>query len=164
MGIYASNRNFGFGQKMEFAGKQALKSYYGGGHHASTATHSLRFTHFAAWAKQQGIRDAQKIDQGILEAYAGHLAQAVKNSELGHAYAQNLLSTVNVTLAAMRGNDALKISPSKAVGVRSNTRTETPGGIDRTATTMAISQLQAAGLFRAAAVALLARAFGVRQR
>lgn len=164
MGMYASSRNFGYGQKMEFAGKQALRSYYGGGHHASVATHSTRFGHFAAWTKEQGIRDAQKVDQAVLDAYGKYLRGAVKNGGMGVAYAQNLLSTVNVTLAALRGDEAIKISPSKAVGERSNTRTETPGGIDRNQTQTAVSHLHEAGLIRAAAVAGLARAFGLRQR
>jgi hypothetical protein len=164
MGLYASKRNYGYGQQLAFAGKQALKRYYGGGHYASVATHAFRFTHFAAWAKAQKIRDAQIIDQALLNAYGEHLRHTIQKNEIGAAYAQNLLSTVNVTLAALRGNETLKLSPSALVGERRNIRTEAPGGLERSQLQNALTRLQAARLFRAAALVGLAREFGLRER
>lgn len=166
MGLYTSSRNFGFGKSMGFAASNALESRYGGGnyegseagHYNTVAAHQERFDKFIVFAKAEGISDAQKITQDTLDKYA----EQVADSGYSTSYAQNLISSVNVVLSAMRGNNTLKVSPSEAVGQRSHVRSEAPGGIDRAQVQNACDSMMAAGLNRAAAVTGLAREFGMR--
>ena len=59
----------------------------------------------------------RQIDQQTLLDYAGHLRHQVEQGELVIATAQNRLSSVNRTLAALRGDQYVKVvSPSKALG------------------------------------------------
>jgi hypothetical protein len=164
MGKYASARNFGYGKSMSYAGKQALSDRFGGGHFNSVAAHSSRFGQFVDYLKSVGIRDAKDVGQSTVEAYGQQLAGKVEAGEMGVAYAQNLLSSVNVTLSALRGDGSIKVSPASLVGERCHVRTSAPGGIDRAEVQAASASLREAGLGRAAAVAELAREFGLRGR
>ena len=80
------------------------------------------------------------------------------------SYAQNLLSSVNVVLDVMRGDSAVRVSPSELVGERSNVRQEAPAGMDRERLQQAITELRDRGEDRVAAVAELARELGLRFR
>ncbi|WP_296700927.1 integrase domain-containing protein [Thiocapsa sp. UBA6158] len=164
MGKYASARNFGFGKQLAYAGREALRAYYADGHYGSVAAHSDRWNQFAHWAKAQGIRDLARVDQqATFERYAAHVASRVQDQAISVQYGQNLLSTVNVTLAALRGDDRVRLSPAQAVGRRSQVRTQAPDSLDRARVSQAATALRAAGLGRAAAVLELARDFGVRR-
>lgn len=164
VGKYASVRNFGYGKSMSYAGKQALADRFGGGHFNSVAAHSSRFAQFANYLKSEGIRDLKDVEQNTVEAYGRQLADNVAAGEMSVSYAQNLLSSVNVTLAALRGDEAIHVSPASLVGERSHVRTEAPGGVDRTALQTATVSMKQAGLERAAAVSELAREFGMREK
>lgn len=164
MGKYASIRNFGYGKSMSYAGKQALTDRFGGGHFNSVAAHSSRFAQFANYLKSEGIRDAKDIGQSTVEAYGQQLADKVAAGEMSVAYAQNLLSSVNVTLSALRGDETINVSPASLVGERSHVRTAAPGGINRADVQTASASMREAGLARAAAVSGLAREFGIREK
>lgn len=159
----AGGRNFGWGKQMDYAGKNALRSAHGGGHHGTVAAHSQRWGQFASWCKDQGIRDVRQIDQPLVDRYANELSSKVVGNEMKAAYAQNLLSSVNVTLSAMREDSAIKVQPS-VVGARSTVRTDAPGGIDRAVVGRAADALRTAGHERAASVIELARDLGLRQK
>jgi hypothetical protein len=164
MGKYASARNFGFGKNIAYAGREALRAYYGAGHFGSVAAHSDRWNQFAHWAKGQGIRDLAKVDQQkAVDSYAASVAHRVLTREISLQYGQNLLSSVNVTLAALRGADRIRVTPAQAVGHRSQVRTQAPSSLDRDRVGQAGTALRAAGFGRAAAVLELARDVGVRR-
>ena len=126
MNKFPTHRNFGYGKQLDWAGHQALLDLYGRGHYATVATHTGRWTQFCDWARtEQGIRDARHIDQTVIEAYAGHLQARVAEEALSVSYAQNLLSTTNTTLEALRGDQEVRIaSPAAVVGRRCLVRTE----------------------------------------
>lgn len=159
----AGGRNFGWGKQMDYAGKNALRSTHGGGHHATVAAHSQRWGQFASWAKENGVKDSQQIDQALVEKYAAELSQKVASGEIKVAYAQNLLSSVNTTLTALREDSTISIRPS-VVGARSTMRADAPGGIDRAAVGRAADALRAAGHERAASIVELTRDLGLRQK
>ena len=166
MNKFPTHRNFGYGKQLDWAGHQALLDLYGRGHYAAVATHTGRWTQFCDWARtEQGIRDARHIDQTVIEAYAGHLQARVAEEALSVSYAQNLLSTTNTTLEALRGDQEVRIaSPAAVVGRRCLVRTEAPAGMDwQTVEALAI-RLRRLKYSQAAAVVLLARTFGVRLR
>ncbi|MGP9468727.1 integrase domain-containing protein [Halomonas sp. TP35] len=164
MGRYASGRNFGYGKQMEYAAKAALRDHYGQGHHGTVAAHASRWSSFATWAREQGIRDIAKADsRELATAYAQYVEGQVEAGELSVATAQNRISTVNTVFAALRGDRYVQISPREYAGQRSNVRTEEPAALDASRVQNAGDALRETGLPRAAAVLELARAFGVRR-
>ncbi|WP_368607871.1 integrase domain-containing protein [Pseudomonas fulva] len=162
-------RNFGYGRQLSYAGRQALEDLFAGGHFATVKAHSDRWQAFVRWCRSEdgpGYNDARHIDRQTLEDYVAYLRQQIQQGELRIATAQNRLSSVNRTLAALRGNlDVRIVSPSQALGQqRSIVRTRAPDGQDyqnvqRVAQVLAQQQHE-----RVAAIVMLARTTGMRLR
>jgi hypothetical protein len=132
MSKFTTQRNFGFGKQMDWAGHQALKDIYGRGHFGTVASHAQRWRQFCHWARSiHGINDACAIDQSLLESYAADLAERVEDETLAVSYAQNLIVSANITLEAMRQDKTIRIeSPASYVGKRQTVRTKIPDGMD----------------------------------
>lgn len=163
MNKVGGNRNYGYGKQLAWAGKQALLDRYGGGHYATRAAHAERWSRFTEYLKTQGIHDARNIDRNTVERYGQLLKQQVEKGVIKIAYAQNLLSTVNVVLEAMRQDRAVRVSPCALVGERSTVRNTAPVSDPRTLG-QSIEQLNQSGHGHVAIVARLARDFGLRFR
>lgn len=164
-----SGRNFGFGRQLSYAGPQALKDLFGDGHFATVKAHSDRWQAFVRWCRSEEgprLNDARQIDREILMRYAAYMRQQVDQGNVGIATAQNRLSTVNRTMAALRGDQYVKISsPSKALGLqRSSVRGEVPQGQDRAQIALIARALSERGQQRVAAIVHLARETGMRLR
>ena len=161
-------RNFGYGRQLSYAGPQALQDMFGGGHYGTVKAHSDRWQAFVLWCRSEdgpGFNDARQIVRQTLLDYARHLRQQVEQGELAIATAQNRLSSVNRTMAALRGDQYVKVpSPSRALGMQRTTiRTTAPQGQDREQL-MRIVETLSKQHPRAAAIAQLARATGMRLR
>ena len=132
MSKFTTQRNFGFGKQMDWAGHQALKDIYGRGHFGTVASHAQRWRQFCHWARSShGINDACAIDQSLLENYAADLAERVEDETLAVSYAQNLMVSANITLEALRQDKIIRIeSPASWVGKRQTVRTRVPDGMD----------------------------------
>ncbi|WP_460418087.1 integrase domain-containing protein [Pseudomonas sp. microsymbiont 2] len=162
-------RNFGYGRQLSYAGRQALEDLFAGGHFATVKAHCDRWQAFVRWCRSEdgpGYNDARQIDRQTLEDYVAYLRQKIQQGELCIATAQNRLSSVNRTLAALRGDqDVRVISPSQALGQhRCNVRTRAPDGQDyqdvqRVALSLVENQYE-----RVAAIIMLARTTGMRLR
>jgi len=162
-------RNFGYGRQLSYAGPQALKDMFGGGHYGTVKAHCDRWQAFVKWCRSEqgpGINDARQIDRGVLADYAAHLRDVVGCGDLAVSTAQNRLSSVNRTMAALRGDQYVKLpSPSKALGMqRTGIRHSVPQGQDREQVKQIVDVLCSHHQLRAAAIALLARATGMRLR
>ncbi|SNT45841.1 MULTISPECIES: integrase domain-containing protein [unclassified Pseudomonas] len=162
-------RNFGYGRQLSYAGPQALKDMFGGGHYGTVKAHSGRWQAFVKWCRSEqgpGISDAGQIDRKVLADYAAYLRDAVECGSLAISTAQNRLSSVNRTMAALRGDQCVKLpSPSKALGVqRTGVRQSAPQGQDREQVKQIVDALCRHHQQRAAAIVLLARATGMRLR
>ena len=162
-------RNFGYGRQMSYAGPQALHDLFGGGHYGTVKAHSDRWQAFVCWCRSEdgsGFNDARQIDRQTLLDYAGHLRQHVEQGAICIATAQNRLSSVNRTMAALRGDQYVKVvSPSKALGMRrTSVRRSVPKGQDREHVKRLVDVLCGHQQSRAAAIAQLARATGMRLR
>jgi hypothetical protein len=162
-------RNFGYGRQLSYAGPQALKDLFGGGHYGTVKAHSDRWQAFVRWCRSEdgpGLNDARQIDRQTLLDYAGHLRQQVEQGAIGIATAQNRLSSVNRTMAALRGDPYVRVpSPSKALGMqRTSVRRSVPQGQDREHVKRIVDELCEHQQPRAAAIAQLARATGMRMR
>ncbi|WP_223448153.1 integrase domain-containing protein [Pseudomonas sp. BF-R-19] len=164
-----AGRNFGFGRQLSYAGPQALKDLFGDGHFATVKTHIDRWQAFVQWCRSDegpGLNDARQIDREILMRYAVHVREQVQQGNVGIATAQNRLSSVNRTMAALRGDQYVKIpSPSKALGLqRSSVRSEAPQGQDRVQVRLIAQALSDRQQERVSAIVLLTRETGMRLR
>ena len=162
-------RNFGYGRQLSYAGPQALRDLFASGHFATVRAHSDRWQAFVRWCKSEdgpGYNDARQIDRRTLQDYAAYLRQQIQQGELCIATAQNRLSSVNRTLAALRGDQDVRIaSPSQALGQqRSSVRTRAPDGQDRQQVQRVLEALGEQQHERVAAIVLLARTTGMRLR
>ena len=162
-------RNFGYGRQLSYAGPQALKDMFGGGHYGTVKAHCDRWQAFVRWCRSEqgpGINDARQIDRKVLADYAAYLREVVRRGDLAVSTAQNRLSSVNRTMAALRGDQYVRLpSPSKALGMqRSGVRQSVPQGQDREQVKQIVDALCRDHQQRAAAIILLARATGMRLR
>jgi len=162
-------RNFGYGRQLSYAGPQALKDMFGGGHYGTVKAHFDRWLAFVKWCRSEqgpGINDARQIDREILVDYAAYLCDLVMRGDLAVSTAQNRLSSVNRTMAALRGDQYVKLpSPSKALGMqRTGVRHSVPQGQDREQVKEIVDALCRHHQLRAAAIVLLTRATGMRLR
>lgn len=114
--------------------------------------------------KGPGINDARQIDRKVLADYAAYLRDVVRRGDLAVSTAQNRLSSVNRTMAALRGDQCVKLpSPSNALGMqRIGVRLSVPQGQDREQVRKIVDVLCRDHQLRAAAIVLLARATGMR--
>lgn len=166
MSKFVTQRNFGYGKQMDWAGHQALKDIYGRGHFGTVASHAQRWRQFCHWARSNyEINDACAIDQSLLERYAADLAERVEDETLAVSYAQNLIVSANITLEAMRQDKTIRIeSPASYVGKRQTVRTKIPDGMDWADIDRLIVHLRQKNLHRAAVIVVLCRSFGIRLR
>ncbi|MBS9761253.1 integrase domain-containing protein [Pseudomonas mosselii] len=165
----SDGRNFGYGRQLSYAGRQALNDMFGGGHYGTVKAHSDRWLAFVKWCRSEqgpGINDARQIDRKVLADYAAYLRDVVRCGDLAVSTAQNRLSSVNRTMAALRGDHYVKLpSPSKALGMqRTGVRQSVPQGQNREQVKQVVNALCRHRQLRAAAIALLARATGMRLR
>lgn len=60
-------RNFGYGRQLSYAGPQALRDLFGGGHYGTVKAHSDRWLAFVRWCRSEagpGFNDARKLIGG----------------------------------------------------------------------------------------------------
>jgi hypothetical protein len=162
-------RNFGYGRQLSYAGPQALKDMFGGGHYGTVKAHSDRWQKFVKWCRSEagpGINDARQIDREMLDEYAAYLRDLVEHGDIVVSTAQNRISSVNRTMAALRGDQAVSLpSPSKALDMqRTGVRQSVPQGQDRAHVQRVVDALCSRDQQRPAAIILLARATGMRLR
>ncbi|OOV97936.1 integrase [Pseudomonas sp. MF6396] len=162
-------RNFGYGRQLSYAGRQALEDLFAGGHFATAKAHGDRWQAFVRWCRSEygpSYNDARQIDRQTLNDYAAYLRQQIHQGTLCIATAQNRLSSVNRTLAALRGDQDVRIvSPSQALGQqRSTVRTQAPDGQDHQQVQRVLHTLTEQRRERVAAIVMLARATGMRLR
>ncbi|PYB69396.1 integrase [Pseudomonas sp. LB-090624] len=162
-------RNFGYGRQLSYAGREALKDMFVDGHFATVKAHGDRWQAFVRWCRSEdgpGYNDARQIDRQTLNDYAAYLRQQIQHGELCIATAQNRLSSVNRTLAALRGDQKMRIiSPSQALGQqRSNVRTRAPDGQNHQQVQRVFHALAEQQHQRVAAIIMLARTTGMRLR
>ncbi len=104
-------RNFGYGRKLSYAGPQALKAVFGDSHYGTVKAHCDRWQAFVKWCRSEegpGINDSRQIDRKVLANYAAYLREVVGRRGLAVSTAQNRLSSVNRTMAALRGDQCMK--------------------------------------------------------
>lgn len=150
-------RNLGLGRNAKYAVKHALAQMYGGdGHYSTRFTHHSRFLSFLAWLSNidPPITDLRAITLEHAMNYGEGLATAVQCDEMEVSYAQNLLSTVNVVMRAVRLDQKISLSPCQIVGERSYVR-ETPPDATWQKIEQAVELAEKQGNIRGAAFILM---------
>lgn len=97
--------NFGSGRQLNYSDPQALKDLLGGDYFGTVKAHSDRQQAFVRWCRSEdgtSFNGASQIDLRTLQDYAAYLRQQIQQGEPCIATAQNRLSSVNRTLAALR--------------------------------------------------------------
>ncbi|KQM49748.1 hypothetical protein ASE80_10295 [Pseudomonas sp. Leaf15] len=97
-------RNFDYGRQLSYAGPQALKDMFGGGHYGTVRAHCDRWLVFVKWCRSEegpGVNDTRKIERQVLTNYVAHLRCLVERGGLAISTAQNRLSSVNRTIAVL---------------------------------------------------------------
>lgn len=147
---------------MSYAGHNAIKTACAGGHFATVSAHSNRWKQFCQWAKEQGIKDAKNIHKATLQAYSDYLL----SKDYSASYSQNLLSSCNAVLEALREDNKVSIRPLQALG-----KTRQRELVRKTAPECSFSQIEAIsrilqdkGDEKAAAVVWLCRTLGLRSQ
>ena len=82
----------------------ALADRYGDGHYGTQAAHGEHWRQFCDYARDQGVRDVRQVTEELVTVYGQVLQEQVAVKVMAVSYAQNLLSSVNVVLEAMRGD------------------------------------------------------------
>jgi len=165
--------NFGFGRHLKYAMCRALTIFYGCTHHHGTRrTHYYRVRIFAEFCIRQGVIDARLISQSTLEAYGEYLKARLQaeyvwpdgtiDTQISVAYAHNLISSANTALYAMRKDSRVALSALGALAVGRRYVRKEPAKASHLHTTEAARQMVERGDRRGAAVALLARYWGMR--
>lgn len=159
-----SKANYGWGAKAKYAGRNAIRDYYGEGRYATKAAHIARWTVFCRWLNDVGIRDIAEVTTETVVDYALYLENRVEIGDLARSYAVNLVSTANVGLQALRGDDSINISPREHVGTRVRVRQTPPKGMDKVTVMAAAEKMHQNGRPAEAIVILLCREVGLRKK
>lgn len=166
-------KNYGYGNQLHYAFKQALDDLFGVKDHCGTRrSHKKRALIFSRFCRKHGINDARDITQLVLEDYASYLKYRLENEYIWSSdeidttisvpYAHNLISTANIAMLAIRNDKKIKLSAKHALGKsRSNVR-KNPIHADTSDVQAAAEVMTAKGYPRVAAVVLLCRAYGMR--
>jgi len=164
-----SGKNFGYGRQLSYAGRQALQDMHGNGHYGTVKAHGDRWQPFVEWNRSEGgpgVNEARHISGQIAADYVAYLRGQLKRGEISASTALNRISSFNQTMAALRGDQHVKVSsPSKALGMqRCNVRKTAPHGQDRGQVRQNVDALSRDGQLRVAAIVQLARSTGMRFR
>ena len=111
-------RNGGFGRTPEYAARRVLRRQVSRGYigELTAKTHLARFRPFAVFMKETfSIRDMTLVEKIHVVEYAQRM-----NGEYSAAYAQNLISTVNVVLVLLTHRKWIPVSPAVLTGKRRN--------------------------------------------
>lgn len=161
------SRNFGIGTRdLAGAGQRFLQHavQHKALSYSSADALSDRWSQFAAYAKENGVGRLERITPELVQQYGRALADKVQHEQFSASYAQNLISAVN-TVLHLTPKSWQSVSPTRDCGIaeRSLVRTA-PVLTAREPLSVALDALRATGNFRGAAIAELAREFGLRSK
>lgn len=155
-------KNFGYGKRIGYAVNQALRERHGDGQFGTVSAHRNRFKVFRDFLKERGVNDLADVSLEMVEEYATQQTDQVAEGLLAAKTVKNRISTVNVVLGYMRGDQRLNVRPSQFVGRLNSVRKSAPLGLDIDAVEQAVTALDDNGQGSVAMAIRFARGFGVR--
>ena len=157
-------RNYGYGRSIQYAARNVLWDRFGGGRYGTRHSHEARLKPFLVWAKAQSVRDLREVSVATVQAYAVELKDAVVDGCLARATAVNRLSSVNVLMEAVRGDEACWVSPKEYIGSRKRLRQQSPQGLNPLSVWAAAALAEEQGHHDLAIALVLCRFTGARIR
>ncbi|GAB3679040.1 integrase domain-containing protein [Salinisphaera aquimarina] len=151
-----SRRNFGYGRRLDYAGRQALRQHFGGGHHGSQATQGERWNRISRWLRDHDIRDMRYVEPQHIQRFADERL----DDGLDPNTVRGEISAANVVMSHATRGVWKPLSPTAIVGPRDGVRRVAPMSVDRERDRAARAGLGHTP--RAAAVWALARETGMR--
>lgn len=144
----------------QFALNNAVQA--GGMGFSHAAETGRNFTQFAAFARENGVKQLEYVSRELVIEYGRQLADRVSNHEIGQGHAQNAVSAINTVLRIATQGEWQRVSPTKECSIdqRSAIRETPPTGLDRGQLERGLTALNERGV----AVAELAREFGLRTK
>jgi hypothetical protein len=131
MSKVGGRRNYGYGKTLHFAVRSALDERFGPGRYGTQAAHRERLGPFVEFMRHRSIRDFRQVTLGDVQCYASLLLLARDSGELATATVVNRLSSVNVLMSTLLGDDDVWISPRSVFGPRTQVRLVPPLGMER---------------------------------
>jgi len=133
------SRNYGLGSReMAKAGQFALKNASKSGHlsYSSASTIGDRWSKFAAWAREAGIKKMEDITSDTVKTYASTL------SDLAPSTAQNYISAINSVMNLATKGGWKSVSPTKDCNIEQRSHARTQSAPDRETARGALSSIQ----------------------
>lgn len=155
-----SRRNYGYGRRLDYAGRQALRERYAGGHYGTQHTQGGRWTRFARWARAQGIRDMRDVEPAHVRAWA---QERLEDGYAPHTV-RNEVSGCNVVVRHASRGRWTALSPSAIAGPRDDVRRVAPATYDHETDQRARDALARSGQPRAAVAYGIIHSTGMRIR
>lgn len=136
-----------------------LASGMGFSHAAETGRN---FAQFAAFARENSVKQLEYVSRELVIQYGQQLADRVSNNEIGQGHAQNAVSAINTVMRIATHGEWQRVSPTKECSIdqRSAIRETPPTGLDRAQLERGIAALSGRGV----AIAELARELGLRTK
>lgn len=161
----SKSRNFGLGSRdmskaAAFAANNAVRDGLMGFKHAAGI--AREFKQFAAFARDNGVRQMEFVTRELVIRYGEQLADRVSNHEIGQGHAQNAVSAINSVMRLATQGEWQSVSPTRECNIdqRSAIRETPPTGLERGSLAPGLVALSERGQ----AVAELAREFGLRTK
>lgn len=161
----SKSRNFGLGSRDmgkagRFVANNAVHDGAMGFKHAAEI--AREFAQFAAFARDNGVRQMEYITRDLVVHYGEQLADRVSNLEIGQGHAQNAVSAINTVMRLATQSEWKSVSPTRECGIDQRTaiRQTPPTGLDRAPLEQGLSALSERGQ----AIAELARELGLRSK
>ncbi len=133
---------------------------------SSAATIEDRFRILVTELKKVGIGRLENVTHEIIVRFGQGLADDVENGEMSAAYAQNIVSAANTVMHRITQGEWKSVSPTKEclISQRSLVRKKAPTGLNIEQFKSAIEAAEKNGWHRGAAIACLAKEFGLRTK
>lgn len=157
-------RNAGFGRSIMFAIKNLFRDKYGEGRYSTRHSHIERLRPFVTYLAGESIDDLVLASFDHVRTYAQTVGELFTAGEIKASTAINRISSVNVLMRLLLGNETCYISPKSVIGARSYVRTEEPLGLYFVDFEAAVLALLSKGEFRLAILVTLCRYAGCRFR
>ena len=160
----ASDRNYGFGRKMQFSANEALVAHYGTDRFGTRRAHTYRTSVIVQWLNDRGITDWRVVDVSHMYHFARDQAVAIDAGERKPRYATNLVSTFNVVMACLRQDDVLRVDSIVHVLGSVQRARQAPPNMSHEDMSYCVQALTASGYHEAALALRLARELGLRKK
>ncbi len=155
-------RNLGFGRRLGYAMRQAIKAYYGA-RHRTVATYCARMRVLQRELTAAGVRRLEEIDEAVAVTISISISNRAREGGIAVSYARNLLSSWNCLMRAI-GLCHCRVKPSDVLPRESHLAQKVPSALAHEELNGAVSSLVARGHTTVSIIVRIIRRWGLRVR